>query len=206
MTPLCRLIATSLLVAGPAQAQLLPDPGPPKPATLASKTVKPDPFAGSHQPTPRVYGANVAIQPHDRFEPTYRRDPQLIGGVEVTPNVAIEAGYLNLPDRDKIKVDHSTPEDASIGLAEKGSSTHVAAKYTLPTEGAVSAYGKLGVSHSMLKETGKSHTGVYTGAGAKVQLERDTSLNAEFVRHGDAASRIGNVVKDGVKANMKIGF
>lgn len=103
-----------------AQAQLLPDPAPRQPAQLEpGKPAAPDPFAGSHQPYPRVYGGNVAAQPNDHVFTGMRRDPRLIAGVEVAPNVAIEGGYLNLPDKGLHKVEPGKPADASIPLGEK---------------------------------------------------------------------------------------
>ena len=128
------------LAAAGAQAQLLPDPAPGPGAQLERNLpARPDPFAGSHQPYPRVYGGDVAAQPNDHVFTGMRRDPQLLGGVEVAPNVAIEGGYLNLPDKGLHKVEPGKPADASIPLAEKGSSNHLAAKYSLPTTDRLSA-------------------------------------------------------------------
>lgn len=187
------VLACACLLAPAAQAQQLSDP-----------------FAEVGSGKPRAYLENVAPEPQDRLYRDTRRDPQLIGGIEVAPNLAIEAGYLNLPDRELYKVDPGTPDSAAIGLGERGSSNHVAAKVSLPLEGRLEAHGKAGVAHSTLKARGatpqRSDTGVYLGAGARYRIDRATTLDGQFVRHGDAASKIGTAVKDGVKANLKVGF
>lgn len=198
------------LAAAGAQAQLLPDPAPGPGAQLERNLpARPDPFAGSHQPYPRVYGGDVAAQPNDHVFTGMRRDPQLLGGVEVAPNVAIEGGYLNLPDKGLHKVEPGKPADASIPLAEKGSSNHLAAKYSLPATDRLSAYGKAGIAYSEQTRSrgdpAASDTGLYTAAGASLKVDKRTTVSGDYVRHGDAASKLRNV-RDGVKANLKMGF
>ena len=203
------VLTLGTLAASAAQAQLLPDPAPHQPASLErSKSAAPDPFAGSHQPYPRVYGADVAAQPNDHVFTGMRRDPRLIGGVEVAPNVAIEGGYLNLPDKDLHQVESGKPADASIPLGEKGSSNHLAAKYSLPAGERLTAYGKAGIAYTEKKRergVAGSDTGLYTGAGASYQVDKRTTVSGDVVRHGDAAKKF-NAVRDGVKGNLKMGF
>lgn len=197
------------LAAAAAQAQLLPDPAPRQPAQLErSKTAQPDPFAGSHQPYPRVYGADVAAQPNDHVFTGMRRDPRLIAGVEVAPNVAIEGGYVNLPDKGLHKVEPGLPADAAIPLGEKGSSNHLAAKYSLPASERLTAYGKAGIAYTekkMERGVAGSDTGLYTGAGASYKVDKRTTVSGDFVRHGDAAKKFDRV-QDGLKGNLKLGF
>lgn len=209
MTLRTAVLTLGWLAAAGAHAQLLPDPGPGQPAQLErSKPARPDPFAGSHQPYPHVYGGNVAAQPNDHVFRDMRRDPRLLGGAEVAPNVAIEGGYLNLPDRDLHQVEPGKPADAAVALGEKGSSNHLALKYALPEKDGLSAYGKAGIAYTEQKgravEAG-SDTGLYTAAGARLKLDRRTTVSGDFVRHGDAASKFKDV-RDGVKANLKMGF
>lgn len=210
MTMRTAVLTLGWLAAAAAQAQLLPEPGSAQPAQLErNKPAKPDPFAGSHQPYPRVYGGDVAAQPNDHVFTGMRRDPRLLGGVEVAPNVAVEGGYLNLPDRGLHKVEAGKPADASIGLGEKGSSNHLALKYALPEKDGLSAYGKAGIAYTEQKGSGRveagSDTGLYTGAGARLKLDKRTTVSGDFVRHGNAASKFKDV-RDGVKANLKMGF
>lgn len=203
------LTLTGLAAAG-AQAQLLPDPAPGQGAQLERKQpARPDPFAGSHQPYPRVYGGDVAAKPNDHVFTGMRRDPRLLGGLEVAPNVAIEGGYLNLPDKGLHKVEPGTPADAAVPLADKGSSNHLAAKYSLPATERLSAYGKAGIAYTEQKKRGgtqaSSDTGPYAAAGASLKVDKRTTVSGDFVRHGDAASKFREV-RDGVKANLKMGF
>ena len=201
-------VLLSCLASAGAQAQLLPDPAPARTEIERNQPARPDPFAGSHQPYPRVYGGDVAAQPGDHVFKDMRRDPQLLGGVEVAPNVAIEGGYLNLPDRGLHQVEPAKPADASIGLGEKGSSNHLAAKYALPEKDGFSAYGKAGIAYTEQKGRAAqagSDTGLYTGAGAKRNIDKRTTVSGDFVRHGSAASKFKDV-RDGIKANLKMGF
>jgi len=208
------------------QAQeLLPIQTPAGPAVLkADELHEPDPFAGTRTSASRVYGADVAAQPNDHIFKGFRRDPRLIAGVKVAPHVALEAGYVNLPDRGLYRDEQGRAEDASQGLGEKGSSNHLAVKVSTPEDARLSAYAKAGIAYSVIKGginagsdmgafngagqrlNAGSDTGLYTGAGAKLKLDKSTSVNAEFSRHGDAAKKLGSVIKDGIKGNMQMGF
>lgn len=201
------IILGFLLVAGAQAQRLVPDPASNQPQQEEKKVQQPDPFAGAHRPSPHVYGGDVAAQPNDHLLRGWRRDPQLLGGVEVAPNVAIEGGTVLLPDLGLHKVEPGT-ENAPIDLKERGTSNHLGVKYALPESDGVSAYGKVGVAHSARQVAGKtvSDTGVYTGAGAKYKVDKATTVSGEFTRHGDAASKFGRLSKDGVKANLKMGF
>jgi hypothetical protein len=205
----CSAFALGCLLAASAQAQLLPDPAPASPAQLErNKALKTDPFAGSHQPYPRIYGGNVAAQPNDHVFKDMRRDPQLLAGAEVAPNVSIEGGHMRLPDRGLHRVEPGKPEDAAIALGEPGSSNYLAAKYALPASEGLSAYGKLGIAHSQTRSAGASasDTGRFTGAGAQLKLDKATTVNGEFKRYGDAAKKLAPLSNDSLKANLKLGF
>ena len=104
-------LAVGVLAACAAQAQeLLPIQTPAGPAVLkADQLHEPDPFAETRPAGSRLYGANVVAQPIDRVLKGFRRDPQLVGGVKATPNVALEAGYVNLPDRGLYRVEQGRP-------------------------------------------------------------------------------------------------
>jgi len=203
-------MAAGVLVALTAQAQeLLPIQTPAGPAVLAPDQLhKPDPFAGTRKPASRLYGADVAAQPNDHVFKEFRRDPRLIVGVKAAPNVALEAGYVNLPDRGLYREEQGRAEGASQGLGEHGSSNHLAAKVTTPEDARLSAYAKAGIAYSTIKrgEDAGSDTGLYTGAGAKLKLDKKTSVNTEFTRHGDAASKLGRTIMDGIKGNVQMGF
>jgi len=219
-------LAVGVLAACAAQAQeLLPIQTPAGPAVLkADQLHEPDPFAGTRTSASRVYGADVAAQPNDHVFKGFRRDPRLIVGVKVAPHVALEAGYVNLPDRGLYRDEQGRAEGASQGLGEKGSSNHLAVKLSTPEDERLSAYAKAGIAYSEVKRginagpdmgpyngagqrlSAGSDTGLYTGAGAKLKLDKSTSVNAEFSRHGDAAKKLGSVIKDGIKGSMQMGF
>ena len=203
-------LALGVLAASAAQAQeLLPIQTPTGPAVLkADQLHEPDPFAETRPAGSRLYGANVAAQPNDHVFKGFRRDPRLIMGAKVAPNVALEAGYVNLPDRGLYREEQGRAEGASQGLGEKGSSNHLAVKVSTPEDERLSAYAKAGIAYSEVKRSidAGSDTGLYTGAGAKFRLDNTTSVNAEFSRHGDAAKKLGNVIKDGIKGSMQMGF
>jgi len=219
-------LAVGTLAACAVQAQeLLPIQTPAGPAVLkADELHEPDPFAGTRTSASRVYGADVAAQPNDHVFKGFRRDPRLIVGVKVAPHVAIEAGYVNLPDRGLYRDEQGRAEGASQGLGEKGSSNHLAVKVSTPEDARLSAYAKAGIAYSEIKRSinagpdtwvhngagpeidSGSDTGLYTGAGAKLKLDKSTSVNAEFSRHGDTAAKLGRVIRDGIKGNMLMGF
>jgi opacity protein-like surface antigen len=218
-------LAVGMLAACAAQAQeLLPIQTPTGPARLeADQLHAPDPFAETRPAGSRLYGADVAAQPNDHVFKGFRRDPRLIAGVKVAPNVALEAGYVNLPDRGLYREEQGRAEGASQGLGEKGLSTHLAVKVSTPEDARLSAYAKAGIAYSEVKRSinagsdaglfnvkrrlnAGSDTGLYTGAGAKLKLDKTTSVNAEYSRHGDAAKKLGHVIKDGIKGNMQMGF
>ena len=203
-------LAVGALAAAAAQAQdLLPIQTPTGPAVLkADQLHEPDPFAETRSAGSRLYGTNVAAQPNDHVFKGFRRDPQLVGGVKVAPHVALEAGYVNLPDRGLYRVERGRAEDASEVLGDKGSSNHLAVKVSTPEDERLSAYAKAGIAHSVVKRgvNAGSDTGLYTGGGAKLKLDKSTSVNAEFARHGNAARKLGNVIKDGIKGSMQMGF
>lgn len=203
-------LAVGVLAACAAQAQeLLPIQTPTGPAVAkADQLHEPDPFAETRPAGSRLYGADVAAQPNDHVFNGFRRDPRLIMGGKVAPNVALEAGYINLPDRGLYREEQGRAEGASHGLGEKGSSNHLAVKVSTPEDERLSAYAKAGIAYSEVKRSinARSDTGLYTGAGAKLKLDNTTSVNAEFSRHGDAAKKLGEVVKDGIKGSMQMGF
>jgi len=199
------MIAFAGLVAVQVHAQLLPDPAA-RPQVERDRAGKADPFAGSHQPYPRVYGANVAELPNDKAL-GIRRDPRLVGGAEVAPGVSIEAGHAQLPERDKTAIDPTRPEDAAIALGARGASNHLALKYALPQGDRVTAYGKVGVAHDEIKSQGKSvsASSLYTGAGASVKVQRGLTLDAEAAHHGNTSNKLP-FSPDGVKARLNLGF
>jgi hypothetical protein len=172
-------LAVGTLAACAVQAQELPIQTPAGPAVLkADQLQEPDPFAETRAPASRVYSWNVAAQPNDHIFKGFRRDPQLIAGVKVAPHVALEAGYVNLPDRGLYREEQGRAEDASQGLGEKGSSNHLAVKLSTPEDARLSAYAKAGIAYSEIKRSinAGSDTWVHNGAGPEIDSGSDTGL------------------------------
>lgn len=205
---LAPVLAVLAVTAAQAQQRLPIETPPTRTNVQADALLKPGPFAEIRKPEARVYGADVAAEPNDHLFKGFRRDPQLVAGVNVAPNLALEAGYVNLPDKGLHRVEQGRAEGASYGLGEKGSSNHVAAKVSTPEDGPLSAYAKAGIAYSTMKRGAHagSDTGLYTGAGAKYKIDKSTSVSGDLSRHGDAATKFGRNSKDGVKGSVMMGF
>lgn len=202
----CRFVlAAAALVSAGVQAQLAP--------ASPSSTLQPQEpskhFGGSFQPFPRTYGGNQAANPGDKLHKGFRTDPRLVGGIEVAPGLAVEAGYVNGFDRGFHAIDEGRPEEVSGALANQVYSMHLAGKLTVPLGERLSTYGKLGVARSERKAYGRqaTDTGLYTGFGAQYKLGENAGIDAEVGRHGNAGSSWSNVTNaDAVRARVKIGF
>jgi opacity protein-like surface antigen len=207
MKAFCSALAAGILVAGGAHAQLVRElPSSYSPSHEPAKT---GPFDRSLQPSPRSYGGNETANPNDNVMKGFRTDPRLVGGFELAPNLAVEAGYAHLFDRGFHRIDEGRPEDTSGALGAKSFSIHLAGKYSVPLSERLTAYGKLGVAHSGQKSgrTTVTDTGLYTGLGAQYKLHEKATIGAEVGRHGDAAKKWGSATNsDGVRAKLKMGF
>lgn len=166
-------------------------------------------FDRSFQPYPRTYGSNRAAGPNDQLHTGFRTDARLVGGAELAPGLALEAGYVPGFDRGFHAVHEGRPDEVAGALAVGGYSTHLAGKVSLPLSERLSVYGKLGVAHSGRKVEGirVTDTGLYTGAGGQYKLGEHAAIDAEYGRHGNAAGKWGNKTNaDAVKASVKLGF
>lgn len=204
MTAFRFLLTAAALVSTAAQAQLAPEP---LSATLQQAPAKP--FEQSFRPFPRAYGSNQAARPNDTLHKGFRTDPRLVGGIELAPGLALEAGYVNGFDRGFHAIDEGRPEEVAGVLGKQGFSMHVAGKATIPLGERLSAYGKLGVAHSGLRKGDErvTDTGLYTGVGARYELGEHAGIDAEVGRHGKAAGKWGNATNaDAVRARVKFGF
>lgn len=223
MTPHRLAFAAAIFLAGSAQAQSLePQAGTysnPKQAAIQESFDK-----AQRLPYPRAYGGNEAASPNDKaFAGLFKRDPRLVGGYELFPNLAVEAGYVYLLDYGFHRIEPG-PDAAPGGLNHNNFSSHLAFKYTLPLTDRLSAFGKVGVAHSVmtpslnvvaLEGTGaegkplrrkETDTGRYLGVGAQYKLSENASVDAQYGSHGDAA-RWGKASNStGARANLKIGF
>lgn len=218
--------AAAVLFAGSAHAQLM-EPLSPEQANLyaTQRSAMQESFDEAYQPYPRAYGRDEGAVSNDKaFKGLFKRNPRLVGGYQLTPNFAIEAGYVYLMDRGFRRIDPWEPENPLGSLNINNFSSHLAAKYSLPLTDKLVAFGKVGKAHSVMtvptsvarriaRETGKPvrekemDTGLYVGAGAQYQLDEKTTIDAQYGRHGDSAKKWGKDTNStGVRANLKMGF
>lgn len=210
-------LAAGLLAAGGAQAQLLD--GATAPGTLSSTPAPSQPF-GKVQPVPRTYMGNaaepVAMRNPDKSEfGVYVADPKLFGGINLSPNVALEAGYANLYTRGYHFADYARPDEVNGALGTKGFNSYLAARVNVPVNDSFSAYGKVGVAYServahdkTLRATASdSDVGAYAGMGARYKLTERASVSAQYEQFGNSAKKWGSETNNsGLSAKFKMGF
>jgi hypothetical protein len=202
---ICSIVITAVLASGAARAQWLHEQPVP---TL--KLERRAPFSESFQPYPRTYAVNEADNPnHKLFRGLFKTDPQLLFGVTLAPNLALEAGHVSLADRGFHAIDPRDPRDTAGALDTANFSAHAAVRVTLPLSERLSVYGKLGVAHSQV-QTGRLEdrdTGPYLGMGAKLKVDPRTSVDIRYGQHGDAGKKWGSTGNSsGLKADLKMGF
>ncbi|OON64128.1 hypothetical protein B0920_12585 [Massilia sp. KIM] len=150
----------------------------------------------------RGYVGAAAVSAKNQTVDAHKADGKLFAGYDFNQNMGVEAGWVNHHKTDFAR--------GAVNGSTEGYGTYVAAKYTVPVNERVSAYGKLGVSHSERKlntNLGRikdDDTGGYGGLGLQYQVNQNVALTAEFERYGKS--------KDyGAKPNvwsvgMKYGF
>lgn len=210
-------LAAGLLATGGAQAQLLD--GATAPRTLSSTPAPSQPF-GKVQPVPRTYMGNaaepVAMRNPDKSEfGVYVADPKLFGGINLSPNVALETGYANLYTRGYHFADYARPDEVNGALGTKGFNSYLAARVNVPVNDSFSAYGKVGVAYServahdkTLRATASdSDVGAYAGMGARYKLTEKASVSAQYEQFGNSAKKWGSETNNsGLSAKFKMGF
>lgn len=196
-------VAAAAFFAASASAQLV------EPAAPALQRAPAQAFDAAFRPFPRVYGRNEAATPNAHlFQENFRTDPRLIGGVELFPYLSIEAGYVELFDRGFHRIDPGRPEDVSGALGVRGYSSHVAVRHDVRVTDDLTAFGKLGVAHSVRKTSGKGETdrGVYAGVGARYRVNERTTVEAQYGMHGNAAKWGSAANSTGLRGSVKMGF
>lgn len=160
------------------------------------------------QPRARIYGKNLAENPNARLHKgTFKTDPRLLFGIELSPNWGLEAGYMNLFDRGFHRVEERDPGDTAGALGTNGSSTHVAVKYSMEITDQLSAYGKVGIAYSeVTKDDGKTETGLYTGIGARLKINDRMWIGVEYGNHGGSLKSLGDSNSNAVKVDVGIRF
>lgn len=165
MNKLLITLAASLVAIGSAQAQ----------------TVVADSGALS-----RAYiGASVSGAKNQTID-DWKAGGKVFAGYNFDQNWAVEAGHTRFDSQDYRVITGSGAGDAFV----KSNSSYLAAKYTLPVNGALSAYGKLGASYNERKGGYRNtnwndhDTGLYGAVGVQYALTKNVSLVGEYERYG----------------------
>ncbi|MCC2974004.1 outer membrane beta-barrel protein [Massilia sp. IC2-476] len=222
------LFTAILLCAGGAQAQLVDVPSSRLEAESGNRF---GPLAEGFKRYSPVYGGNESANPNDKVFQGFRTDPRLVLGVKLNKYLALETGFSFLADEGFHRIDTfgSGPAEAAVAagdLLAKSHTTYAAAKLSIPVIERLSAYGKVGVAHSIVKndsfmspqraqaiaagrgaDIGKeTGSGPYGAIGARYKLNDRTTVSGEVRSNGSATpfGRASNA--SGVRGSVGIGF
>jgi len=204
-------LAAAALTGASAEAQLA------DPASQARLQARPSPaakaFARIPAPFEPAYMVNEGEHPFTGLFDGYRSDPRLVAGINLNRYLALEMGYRERKDRGFHAIDPRDPLDTTGALGAKGFNSYVAVKVTAPITDNLSAYGKLGASHSERRggdALGRQNNvvgGAYTGIGAQYKLNDKASVTVEGQKFGNSAEKWGSDTNaNGVNAKLKLGF
>ena len=225
------VLAAALLAGAGAQAQLL---GAPPPRLEAEPGGRFGPLADGFKRYQPLYGGNEAANPNDKLFPGFRTDPRLVLGYAFNRYLAIEAGYSHLNDEGFHRVNLHSPVEHAVAtgaLGAKSNTTYVAAKLTIPVNERLTAYGKLGIAQSVVKNDGfktremarteaeaaasgkapspfasQADTGPYGAVGASYKLDGRTTLKGEVLMNGSAGKFSSGSNASRAQGSIGIGF
>ncbi len=208
--------AAQAAVSAPAQpSPLAPSQGDP---SLSARPSPAAPFARVQpQPAWRTYLRNESETDRMPRDPAafgrWVTTPRLLAGVELTPYLALEGGYVDLVDRGTYFADYGRADEAAGAMGVKGMNTHAAVKLKVPVGERFEAYGKLGVAYSEFnhrdakgRSVQETDAGPYVGVGARYQLNGKASVSAGYEQYGDTANKWGTGNNNGLKAKLNLGF
>jgi opacity protein-like surface antigen len=223
------VFAAVFVASGSAQAQLA---DPPPPRLEAEADGRFGPLAAGFRRYSPLYGGNETANPNDRLFPGFRTDPRLVIGYAFNQYLSVETGYSHLRDQGFHKPNLFDPREAAIDsavgagvLGAKSHSTYLAAKISVPVNERLTAYGKLGVAQSVVKNDGfvtpqmaeaqaggksttvfgsETATGAYGALGAKYKLNDKATLKGEVIKNGSADKFRSN--STGVRGSVGFGF
>ena len=118
---------------------------------------------------------------------------KLYGGHEFTPNLGVEAGYVNFGEAEK--------SSGPFNISSKPHSLYLAGTGTLPLSEQISLFGKVGVSVNRTKLNGtfndgsERNTTALLGIGASYQFMPKMSVVAEYENFGKVRDESGSEVK-----------
>ena len=233
MNAKCIVVAAALLAAGGAGAQTVEAPSSQLSAQTGGRF---GPLAEGFKRYQPLYGGNETANPNDRLFKAqgFRTDPRLTLGYAFNQYLALEAGYSHLDDRGFHKPNPFNAREMAIDeavgagvLGERSYTTHLAAKITVPVNERLTAYGKLGVAQSVVKNDGfvtrdmaeahaagrsagafgsETGTGAYGALGAKYKLNDKATLKGEVIMNGSADKFRSNSNASSVRGSVGFGF
>ena len=139
--------------------------------------------AQAQSTTGRTYVGTAAVNAKNTTVDAHKMDGKLFIGHDFDERLGVEAGWVN---------HHKTDfQRGAVNGSTEGYGTYVAAKYTMPINEQLSAYGKAGLSHNERKlstNTGgrfkDDDTGGYGALGLQYKLKENVALTAEYERYG----------------------
>lgn len=225
------IVLATALASASAQAQLLDARPADPPARLeAEPGGRYGPLAGGFKRYAPLYGVNEAANPNDKVFQGFRTDPRLAIGYSFNQYLAVEGGYHHLRDEGFHKIDPYSPVESAVAagaLGAKSHTTYLAARITVPVGDRLTAYGKFGVSQSIVKDDGfvtrdmiegkvpskaerpfesQRQTGGFGAVGARYKLNDRATLSGEYRVNGSADKFGGASNASGLKGSVGIGF
>lgn len=162
----------------------------------------------SNYVAPRPYVGVAVSAAKNQASDDWRAAPKVFGGYNLNQNWAVELGYTHQGSRD---YDTTSPAGVIGRSSVKGSDSYVAAKYSIPVNERVSAYGKLGASYSERenRQFGRADytehdTGAYGALGMEYALNEKTSVVGEYERYG--RDKATGAKADALSVGLKYGF
>lgn len=132
---------------------------------------------------------------------------KVFGGYEFDQKFGVEAGIHRL-GRESLEA-HVGGQQRT--LSARGYNSYVAGKYNMPITEQLSAYGKLGLSYTVVRHStsgAPTHkddkTGLYAGLGFQYKVTDKVALTAEYERFGRRDGAIDH--NDAWSLGLKYGF
>lgn len=156
----------------------------------------------------RTYlGVAVSGAENRAADDDWKAGGKVFAGYNFDQNWAVEAGYTRFGNQD---VNISSVPGFPQGEV-KSSSSYVAAKYAMPLNERLSAYGKVGVARNERKvnlpyggDSKDNDNGVYGAVGLQYALGQNLALVGEYERYGKQTD-VG-AKSDVVSVGLKVGF
>ena len=165
------------------------------------------PNLGSDWASRTYLGVAVSGAENKTADNDWKGGGKVFAGYNLDQNWAVEGGYTRFSNEDFNLSSNSIP----VGQGEvKSASSYIAAKYTVPLNERLSAYGKLGAAYNERKvnyafsRQSFDDKGVYGAVGLQYALGQTLSLVGEYERYGKQTD-IG-AKADVVSVGLKVGF